>query len=245
MQGLHAGCVAAPGHRGAQREHHAVGGSAGSLGGVLVHAPDVAEELDVDAGGLAGVEHRDVRAGGVAEIGVVGAGALQGQALRAVVAGRQREHDRRQQLEAEFGGDRFTGRLRRVRIGMVGAHVDEFRLAGLALGLPVLGGPGQHAANRVRVARAVEEIVGRGLGLAAGAGRIGECCGIGGRDVGDLVLGQEARQRFGVGGAPAENGGDLVGARPFLVLGDRARHLIAVVDGIDVDLACRRCRRSC
>ena len=114
--------------------------------------------------------------------------------------------------------------------------MNELRLAGLALGLPVLGGPGQHAANRVRVARAVEEVVGRGLGLAAGAGRVGERRGIGCRNIGDLVLGQESRQRFGVGGAPAENGGDLVGARPFLVLGDRARHLIAVVDGIDVDL---------
>ena len=119
---------------------------------------------------------------------------------------------------------------------MVGAHMDEFRLAGLALGLPVLGGPGQHAANRVRIARAVEEIVGSGLGLAACAGRVGERGGVGRRDVGNLVFGEEAGERFGVGGAPSENGGDLVGARPFLVLGDRARHLIAVVDGIDVDL---------
>ena len=130
--------------RRAQREDHAVGGVAGRLGGVLVHAPDVAEELHVDAGGLAGLQHRDVGGRGVAEIGVVGAGALQAQALRAVVAGRQREHQRRQHFEAEFGGERFAGRLRRVRIGMVGAHMDEFRLARLALGLPVLGRPGQH-----------------------------------------------------------------------------------------------------
>ena len=40
-------------------------------------------------------------------------------------------------------------RLRCVGIGMVGAHVDEFRLAEFALGLPVVRGPGQHAANGV------------------------------------------------------------------------------------------------
>ncbi len=207
-----------------------------SLGGVLVHAPDVAEELDVDPCGLAGVQDRDVRACGIAEISIVGAGALQGQALRTVVAGRQCEHDRWQQIEAEFSGDRFTRRLGCVRIGMVGAHMDIFRLAGLAPGLPVLGGPGQHAANGVRIARSVEEVVRSGLGLAACAGWVGEGRGVRRRDVGDLVLGEEAGEGFGIGGPPTENGGNLVGARPLLVLSDRARHLIAVVDRIDVDL---------
>src|SRR6202012_5710944 len=69
--GLHAGRIAAPAHSGAQREDHAVGGVAGGLGGILVHAPDVAEKLNVHARGLAGFHHRDVGGGGVAEIGVV------------------------------------------------------------------------------------------------------------------------------------------------------------------------------
>ena len=131
---------------------------------------------------------------------------------------------------------RFAGRLRRVRIGMVGAHVDEFRLAGLALGLPVLRRPGQHRAHRVRIARAVEEIVRRGLGLAAGAFRIGQRRGVGAGDVRDLVLREEAGQRLGIGGAPAHDRRDLVAAGPFLVERDRARHLIAVVVGVDVEL---------
>src|SRR5206468_2544858 len=46
-EGLHAGSVAAPRHRGAQREHHAIGGSTGGFRCVLIHAPDVAEELHV------------------------------------------------------------------------------------------------------------------------------------------------------------------------------------------------------
>ena len=133
-------------------------------------------------------------------------------ALRAVVAGCQREHDRRQQVEAEFGRDRFTRRLRRVRIWMVRAHMDEFRLAGLAFGLPVLGGPGQHAANRVRVARAIEEVVGRGLCFAARTGRVRKRGGVGTGNVGDFILGEEAGERLGVGRAPSENGRNLVGA---------------------------------
>ena len=33
---------------------------AGGLGGIFVHAPDVAEELDIDTGCLAGIQDRDV-----------------------------------------------------------------------------------------------------------------------------------------------------------------------------------------
>ena len=234
---LHARGIAAPADRGAQREDHAVGGIARRLGGVLVHAPDVGEELDVDAGGLAGLHDRDVGGRRIAEIGVVGAGALQAEALRAVIARRQREHQRRQHVEAEFGGERLAGGLRRVRIGVVGAHVNEFRLARLALGLPVLGRPGQFGAQRVGVARAVEEIIRRGFRLAAGAFRIGQGCGVGARDVRDLVLRQETGERFGIGGAPAHDRRDLaVGGRPFLVQRDRARHLVAVVVAVDVEL---------
>ena len=119
---------------------------------------------------------------------------------------------------------------------MVGAHMDEFRLARLALGLPVLRRPGQHRPHRVRIARAVEEIVRRGLGLAAGAFRIGQRRGIGAGDIRDLVLRQEAGQRLGIRGAPAHDRRDLVAAGPFLVERDRARHLIAVVVGVDVEL---------
>ena len=120
---------------------------------------------------------------------------------------------------------------------MVGAHVDEFRLAGLALGLPVVRRPHQHRAQRVRIARAVEEIIGRGLRLAAGAFRIGQRRGIGAGHVGDLVLREEAGQRLGVRRAPAHDRRDLaVGRRPFLVERDRARHLVAVVVAVDVEL---------
>src|SRR5205823_12383419 len=59
----------------------AIGGIAGRLRGVLIHAPDIAEKLDVNPRGLARLHDGDVGSGGVAEIGVVGAGALQAQAL--------------------------------------------------------------------------------------------------------------------------------------------------------------------
>jgi hypothetical protein len=94
--------------------------------------------------------------------------------------GRHCVGQRRQHLEAEFSRDRLARRLRRVGIGMVGAHVDEFRLAGLALRPPVLGRPGQLGAQRIRIARAVEEIVRRRLGLAADAFGIGQRRGVGG-----------------------------------------------------------------
>ncbi|OIQ70616.1 hypothetical protein GALL_477700 [mine drainage metagenome] len=235
--GLHARRVAAPADRRAKREDHAVGGIARGLGGVLIHAPDVAEELNVDARGLAGLHDRDVGGGGVAEIGIIGADALQAQALRAVVAGRERKHQRRQHLEAEFGRERFAGRLRCVGIRMVGAHMHELRLAGLALGLPVLGRPGEFGAQRVGVGRSIEEVVGRSLRLAAGAFRIGERGGIGAGNIRDLVLGQEAGQRLGIRGAPAHDRRDLVvGGRPLLVERDRARHLVAIVVAVDVQL---------
>src|SRR5215207_8046567 len=117
---------------------------------------------------------------------------------------------------------------------MVGAHVHEFRLARLALLLPVLSRPDQHRAQRVRITRTVEEIVRRRFGLAAGAGRIGQLRRIGRRDIWDLVVGDEAGERLGIGGSPAENSRDL-DANPFLVLTYRARYLVAVVDRIDVD----------
>ena len=119
---------------------------------------------------------------------------------------------------------------------MVGAHMNEFRLAGFALGLPVLRRPDQHRPHGVRIARAIEEIVGRGFRLAAGAFRIGESGGIGGGEIRDLVLRHEAGQRLGIRGAPAHDRRDLVGAGPFLVERDRARHLIAVIVGIDIEL---------
>src|SRR3984957_971624 len=45
---LHAGRVAAPAYRRAQWEDHAIGGIAGGLGRVFIHAPDVAHELHID-----------------------------------------------------------------------------------------------------------------------------------------------------------------------------------------------------
>ncbi len=54
---------------------------------------------------------------------------------------------------------------------------------------------------------------------------------------GNLVLRNEAGQRLGIGGAPAHDRRDLVvGRRPLLVERDRARHLIAVVVAVDVEL---------
>ncbi len=54
---------------------------------------------------------------------------------------------------------------------------------------------------------------------------------------GNLVLREEAGQRLGIGGAPAHDRRDLVvGAGPFLVERDRARHLIAVIVAVDVEL---------
>src|SRR5688500_72791 len=47
LDGLHAGSFSSPDHSGADREDHAVGGLAGGLHGVLVHAPDIAHELDL------------------------------------------------------------------------------------------------------------------------------------------------------------------------------------------------------
>ena len=123
----------------------------------------------------------------------------------------------RQDVEAELLGERLAGLFGRVGIWMIGAHVYVFRLARLARLLPVLRCPRQHRAQRVRIARTIEEIVGRRLGLSAGTGRIGQCRRIGRRDIWDLVVGDEAGERLGVGGAPAENGRDLV-ANPFLVL---------------------------
>jgi hypothetical protein len=114
--------------------------------------------------------------------------------------------------------------------------MDEFRLAGASLLLPVLGRPYQHGAQRIRVARPVEEIVGRRLGLAALPGRIGEGRRIGAGDIRDLILRNESGKRLGIGGAPALDRRDLVAAGPFLVLRHRARHLVAVVDGVDIEL---------
>ena len=71
-------------------------------------------------------------------------------------------------------------------------------------------------AQRVGIARTVEEIVRRGLRLVAGAGRIGQRRGIGAGDVRDLVLRDEAGQRLGIGGAPAHDRRDLVADHHFL-----------------------------
>jgi len=114
---------------------------------------------------------RNVGGCGVAEIGIVGAGAFQAQALRAVIAGRESEHQRWQHFKPQFVGKRFAGGFWGVRKRMVGAHMHELRLPGLPLALPVLRRPCQFGAQRIRIGRPVEEIVGRGLGLAAGAGR--------------------------------------------------------------------------
>src|SRR5258705_4658945 len=57
---VHAGCDAAPDHNCPQRHAHAVGGVACRLGGVLIHAPDVAQELHIHTAGLAGLHHRYV-----------------------------------------------------------------------------------------------------------------------------------------------------------------------------------------
>src|SRR5215207_9023591 len=70
-QRFHAGRITAPDDGRAQWKHDAIGSLAGGFGGVLVHPPDVAEELHLGSDVLAGLEHRDVGAGGVAEIGVV------------------------------------------------------------------------------------------------------------------------------------------------------------------------------
>ena len=56
--------------------------------------------------------------------------------------------------------------------------MDIFRLAGLALRLPVLRRPGQLGTQRIRIARTIEEIIRRGLGFPASAGRIGQGRGI-------------------------------------------------------------------
>ena len=114
--------------------------------------------------------------------------------------------------------------------------MDEFRLARLALCLPVIRRPGQHRPHGIGIARAIEEIVRRGLGLAAGAFRIGERGGIGAGDVGNLVLCEEACQRLGIGRTPAHDRRDFVAARPLLVERDRARDLIAIVIRIHVEL---------
>ena len=119
---------------------------------------------------------------------------------------------------------------------MVRAHMDEFWLAGLAFRLPVLRRPGEHAAQRIGVARAVEEIVRRGLRLVALPCRVGQ-----GRRVG-------ARRRTGiwscatkpvnasVSAVPQPRMAATLSPDPFLVLADGARHLVAVVDGVEVDL---------
>ena len=62
---------------------------------------------------------------------------------------------------------------------MVGAHMHEFRLARFALGLPVLGRPGQFGARRIRIGRPVEEIVKERPWPCRGAGRIRQRGGIG------------------------------------------------------------------
>ena len=54
---------------------------------------------------------------------------------------------------------------------------------------------------------------------------------------GDLVVGDEADQGLGVGGAPALDRHHLVGADPLLVGGDRARRVVAVVDGLELQRA--------
>ena len=93
----------------------------------------------------------------------------------------------------------------------------NFGLPGLPLAFQSSAAQVSIGAQRVRIARAVEEIIRRGLGLAAGAFRIGQCGGVGAGDVRDLVLREEAGQRLGVGGAPAHDRRDLVvGADHFL-----------------------------
>jgi len=80
---------------GAHREHHVVRGAARCLHRVLVHPPYIAEELNLYAHGLARLEDRDVRAGSVPEVGVVGAGLLERQALRREISGSEGVLDRR------------------------------------------------------------------------------------------------------------------------------------------------------
>ena len=107
---------------------------------------------------------------------------------------------------------------------MVGAHVDELRLAPAALLLPVFGRPLHHRPRRVGVGRTVEEVVRRRLVRLGAADRVGERRGVRGGVVGNLVLGHERAERLGVGGTPALDRDDL--ARHTLVGGNRSRHLV-------------------
>ena len=128
-------------------EHFGIRRGSGGLHGILVHAPDIAHELDLGADGVARPQHRDVGARRIAEIGVVGAAVLQRQALRRVIAGGQGELDGRQHFEAQLLRQFLACFLRRGGVGVVGAHVDVFGFARTTLRLPVLESPLQHGAQ--------------------------------------------------------------------------------------------------
>src|SRR5262249_3247681 len=131
-------------------------------------------------------------------------------------------------------GEGAAGLLGRVRIGMVVAGMDEFRLGDAAL-LGVVGRPLHHGAAGVGVGRAIEEIVRRRLlGIRVLAGWVGEVAGIGRRQDRDLVAGDEADQRLGAAGAPALHRHHAL-ALPALVVGDGVGDLVGVIDGLHVD----------
>ena len=232
---LHAGRVLVPERRG-RREDVVLG--LRRLDGRLVARPDVGEIGDVEADRVARLDHGDDRAAEIADEDVVGAQLLDGQALRLEVAGLERNDDRRQHFKSELVGKGAAGLLRRVRIRMVVAGVEVFRL-GDALGFGIAGGPLHHRAAGIRVRGAIEEVVGRRLfGVRVLAARVGQMAGVGGRQHRHLVVGDEANQRLGVAGAPALQR-DHAFALPALVVGDCVRDLVGVVDCFHVDRRAR------
>ncbi len=228
---LHPGRILIPGRR-CGREDVVLGFRRGDRR--LVAGPDVREVGHVEADRSARLHHGDDGAAEIADIDVVGARLLDREALRLEVTGLQRNDHRRQHLEAELLGVGVAGILGCVRIGMVVASVDVFRL-GDALGLGVTGRPLHHGAAGIGVRRAVEEVVRRRLlRVRILAGRIGQMAGIGRRPHRHLVVGHEADERLGVARAPALQR-DHALALPALVVRDGVRNLVGIVDGFHVD----------
>ena len=137
-----------------------------------------------------------------------------------VVARRQRELNGGSTSKPSSLAKCLARRLRRVGIGVVGAHVDVFRLARLALRLPVFRRPLQHRAqahrNRSDHRR---NCTARACALPPAAVRIGERGRIGGGDVGDLGPARRSAVSASVSAVPQPmDRRDLVAGRPFLVL---------------------------
>ncbi len=114
---------------------------------------------------------------------------------------------------------------------MVIADMREDRLARTTRLFPVFCGPLNQRTAGIGIGRTIEEVIRcRFGGFRVFARRIGQVTGIGCGIDRHFILGNEADQGFGIARAPALHRNHVVARTPFLVVRNRLRNLVGIVN---------------